>query len=45
MRKLLLTIFALSIMIQSVFAYTPSSSDKHIVSQLSNAIEDLIEDK
>gem|GEM_PF-5971602 len=32
-------------MIQSVSAYTPTTSDKLIVSQLSYAIENLIDDK
>jgi len=45
MKKLLLVIFTLFVMIQSVSAYTPTTSDKLIVSQLSYAIENLIDDK
>ncbi len=46
MKKLLLAIFSLSILFQSVFAYyTPTFKDVLIVKQLSNAIENLIDDK
>ncbi len=46
MKKLLLAIFSISLLFQSVFAYyTPTFKDVLIVKQLSNAIENLIDDK
>jgi hypothetical protein len=45
MKKLLLVIFSISLLFQSVFAYSPSFKDVLIVKQLSSAIENLITEK
>lgn len=45
MKKFLLLIFSLSVLFHWVFAYSHSSSEKLMVTYLSSAIENLIEDK